>query len=106
MNVWFSDPCLYGAALLGNSGYRSSSKTTGEFLSGISPRKPPTGEYVLHSLYYSTERGRLLIGYLPSEIQGAFSRRKTLLGESSEGTTHSAAGSSIYNKPSPTSLPP
>ena len=43
MNVWFSDPCLYGAVLSGHRGYRSSSETKRKLLSGTSPGKSTSG---------------------------------------------------------------
>ena len=106
MNVWFSDPCLYGAVLSGHRGYRSSSETKRKLLSGTSPGKSTTGQHINYPLYYTTTRGRLSIGYLPSEIQGALSRGEELLGKPPQGATPLTQGGSSHYKPSSPSLQP
>ena len=106
MNVWFSDPCLYGAVLSRFSGDRSRSKVERKFLTGIIPGKFAPGKPLHHSLYLSSARGRLSLGFLPSEVQAALSRGEALLGKPPPGIAQPPSRSQDYHKPTLASLQP
>ena len=74
-----------------------------KLLTGTSPGKFAPGKPFHYSLYHSSTRSRLSIGFLPSEVQAALSRGEELLGKP---TTLSPSGSKGYYKPAYSSLQP
>ena len=99
MNRSFSDSELYGGGLPEHCGYRGSSKVARELLSRTSQGKPETSESIYYFIHRSSQGGRLSIGFLPTQLEEALSRRESLLGTPPKGATAYAPAGGAHYKP-------
>ena len=99
MNRSYSNSELYGAGLPEYSRYRGSTEVAGELLSRTSQGKLETSEPLHYFIHRSSQRSRLSIGFLPSQLEETLSRRKSLLGTPPKGTPAYAQTGGENHKP-------
>ena len=99
MNRSFSNSELYGGGLPKYRWNRGSTEVVGELLSRAGQGKPETSESLYYLVHRSSQGSRLSIGFLPSQLEEALSRRESLLGTPPKGASAYAQTSNQNYKP-------
>ena len=99
MHRTYSNSEIYGGGLLEYSRHRGSVEAAGELLSRTSQGKSETSEHLHYVIHRTSQRDRLSVGFLPSQLEETLSKREILLGTSPQGTTTHAQAGGENNKP-------
>ena len=97
-----SDSAVYGGGLQKYSRHRGGYETSGKLLTQLGQRKFTTGQPLHHPVYRLAQGDRFSLGFLPTQIEEALSRREELLGSPYPGTPTHASPGNTDNKPTAT----